>query len=56
MTKSIAIFWACGLGGALVQVRIRIYEKISQNFLNFLYLASACILTKRAAHLLNKAA
>jgi transposase len=32
------------------------YEKISQNFLNFLYLASACILTKRAAHLLNKAA
>lgn len=32
------------------------YEKISQNFLNFLYLASACILIKRSFKLLNKAA
>lgn len=32
------------------------YEKIPQNFLNFLYLASSCILVKRSANLLNKAA
>jgi len=32
------------------------YEKIPQNFLNFLYLASACIIVKRSFNLLNKAA
>jgi len=32
------------------------YEKIPRNFLNLLYLASACILVKRSANLLNKAA